>query len=149
MNGRDRAIRWELDEAAVDLRFRFDPHNGIVLKAPDPDDQFSDQGPQGGGKRYHWSDKNTNYRVYDYQVNIVQRFRENVQPRPADLEQLTGLTRACSEEDGATRIAVIARSGARAGSASRELTHGENANAIDRLVLRRDCRGCVDCMRRN
>ncbi len=73
MKGRHRPIRWELDEAAVDLRFRFDPDKGIVLKAPDPDDQFSEQGPQGGGLRYHWRDKNTNYRVYDYQVNIVQR----------------------------------------------------------------------------
>jgi hypothetical protein len=66
-------IRWELDDAAVDAKFRFDPNIGVVLKAPDPDNQFSGQSLQGGGKQYHWRDKNTNYLPYDYAINIVQR----------------------------------------------------------------------------
>jgi hypothetical protein len=70
-------IRWELDEAAVDAKFRFEPRTGVVLKQPDPDDQFSGQGPHGGGTQFHWFDKNTNYAEYRYTINIVQKNSSN------------------------------------------------------------------------
>ena len=64
-------IRWELDEASGDAKFRFDSAKGVVLKSGESD-QFSDQGPQGGGKQFHWRDKNTNYSTYDYEVNAFK-----------------------------------------------------------------------------
>ncbi len=73
--GRDRAIHWELDKAAVDLNFRFDTHNGVVLKAVDPENQFYDKVPHGANRKYHWRDKNNNYAKptpYDYAINIEQ-----------------------------------------------------------------------------
>lgn len=77
LTGRKHLIRWELDEPSVDAKFRFDPSNGVVLKKPDPDGQFSDQGIKGGGLQYHWRNKNTNYFVYEYAINIVQKGTAN------------------------------------------------------------------------
>jgi len=76
-SGVTHLIRWELDEAADDARFRFDADKGVLLKTPDQDGQFSGQSPQGGAKQYHWRDKNTNYRTYDYEINIVQKNSTN------------------------------------------------------------------------
>jgi len=73
--GRDRAIRWELDDAAVALKFRFDEHNGVVLKTADPETQFYDKEPRGANRKYHWRDKNNNYEKptpYEYAINIEQ-----------------------------------------------------------------------------
>ena len=70
-------IRWELDEAAVDAKFRFESRTGVVLKQPDPDDQFSGQGPHGGATQFHWFDKNTNSSEYRYTINIVQKNSTN------------------------------------------------------------------------
>ena len=75
--GVEHLIRWELDEAAVDAKFRFEPRKGIVLKQPDPDDQFSGQGPHGGATQFHWFNKNTNYAEYRYTINIVQKNSSN------------------------------------------------------------------------
>jgi hypothetical protein len=70
-------IHWDLDERAVDAKFRFDGGNGVVLKRPDPDDQISEAGPVGGGIRYQLRDKNTNYYAYDYGINVVQKGTSN------------------------------------------------------------------------
>jgi hypothetical protein len=66
-------IRWEMDESSDDAKFRFDSVNGVVLKRPDQHDQFSGQSPQGGGKQYHWRDRNTNNFTYDYEVNVFKK----------------------------------------------------------------------------
>jgi hypothetical protein len=66
-------IRWEMDEASDDAKFRFDSSNGVVLKTPDSAGQFSDQAPQGGGKQYHWRDKNTNRAIYGYDINVFKK----------------------------------------------------------------------------
>jgi hypothetical protein len=66
-------IRWELDEASDDAKFRFDSVKGVTLKRPDQSGQFSGQSPQGGGKQYHWRDKNTNYFAYDYEIKVFKK----------------------------------------------------------------------------
>ena len=66
-------IRWQMDEASHDAKFRFDTTKGVALKSPDPDDQFSGQGPQDNGKQFHWRDKNSNYYTYDYEVNVFKK----------------------------------------------------------------------------
>jgi hypothetical protein len=66
-------IRWELDESSDDAKFRFASTNGVVLKTPDQHGQFSEQGPQGGGKQYHWRNKNTNYATYGYDINVFKK----------------------------------------------------------------------------
>ncbi|MEO8345259.1 MAG: hypothetical protein ABI607_06145 [Betaproteobacteria bacterium] len=65
-------IRWVLDDASQDLKFRF-PQNGIVLKNPDPHNQFSHQGPKNGGREFQWRDKNSNYADYPYTINVMQK----------------------------------------------------------------------------
>jgi hypothetical protein len=66
-------IRWEMDEASDDAKFRFDSASGVVRKSPDQNGQFSGQSPQGGGKQYHWRDKNTNYATYGYDINVFKK----------------------------------------------------------------------------
>jgi hypothetical protein len=66
-------IRWELDEPAVEAKFRFDKDKGVVLKSQDQKNQFSGQGPNGGKLQYHWRDKNSNTLKYEYDINIVQK----------------------------------------------------------------------------
>lgn len=70
-------IRWELDLAALTVDFRFDPNKGVVLKTPDTAGQFSGQSPQGGGKQYHWRDKNSNTFDYPYEINIIHKTSTN------------------------------------------------------------------------
>ena len=65
-------IRWVLDDASQDLKFRF-PQNGVALKNTDPDNQFSHQGPKNGGREFQWRDKNSNYAGYPYTISIIQK----------------------------------------------------------------------------
>ena len=74
VEGNDRVIRWKMDDASADAKFRFAPQNGVQLKSPDPHGQFSGQGPQGGGKQFHWNDKNTVVHMYEYGINV---FKDN------------------------------------------------------------------------
>jgi hypothetical protein len=74
VEGNDRVIRWKMDDASAEAKFRFAPQDGVKLKSPDPHGQFSGQGPQGGGKQFHWNDKNTVVHMYEYEVNV---FKDN------------------------------------------------------------------------
>ena len=73
MKDRDLLIRWELDEAAIDAKYRFDKEAGVALKESDPDDQFYDKGPKGNGLQFHWRDKNRNSREYPYEINVFRK----------------------------------------------------------------------------
>jgi hypothetical protein len=70
-------IHWDLDERAVEAKYRFDGGNGVALKTRDPDDQISEAGPVGGGLRYQLRDKNTNYYAYEYGINVIQKGTSN------------------------------------------------------------------------
>ena len=74
VEGNDRVIRWKMADASAEAKFRFAPQDGVQLKSADPHDQFSGQGPQGGGKQFHWSDKNTVVHMYEYGINV---FKDN------------------------------------------------------------------------
>jgi len=76
VEGHDRTIRWKMDSATERAKFRFEPQEGVKLKPgfPDPNHQFSDKGPQGGGAQYHWDDKNNEGVVkrYDYEIHVYK-----------------------------------------------------------------------------
>jgi hypothetical protein len=73
MRAKSLLIRWELDEAAVEAKYRFDRQTGIELKAADSDDQFYQKGAHGNGMQYHYRDRNTVSKTYDYTIHIVQK----------------------------------------------------------------------------
>jgi hypothetical protein len=80
VEGRDRTIRWKMDDASADAKFRFEPREGVQLKPNviDPDHQFSDKEPHGGGKQFHWMDRNTDNQMYEYEINVYQGIPHSV-----------------------------------------------------------------------
>jgi len=74
VDGNDRTIRWQMDDASAKADFRFDQRDGVLLKpdASDPTHQFYEQGPHGGGKQFHWIDKNSYKAMFEYEINVYK-----------------------------------------------------------------------------
>jgi hypothetical protein len=96
-----------MDDASAKADFRFDQRDGVLLKpdASDPTHQFYEQGPHGGGKQFHWIDKNSYKAMFEYEINV---YKGNPH---------SGIK--CKKDRGS-------------GTAERdEVRHGENANASE------------------
>jgi len=74
VDGNDRTIRWIMDDASAAAKFRFAQRDGVQLKpdVSDPNHQFYQQGPHGGGTQFHWIDKNNDKRMYEYEINVYK-----------------------------------------------------------------------------
>ena len=71
MSGGPVAILWFLTPASILQKYSFNTTKGVVLKVPDPFAQFPTQEPVFNEHAYLWLNRNTNVKVYDYSINIV------------------------------------------------------------------------------
>lgn len=69
-------IRWVLDDASQDAKYRFvDEPKGVILKSstPDTSGQFFKQKAKNGGREFQWRDNNSDRQTYDYTIHIYQK----------------------------------------------------------------------------
>ncbi|MFZ2649031.1 MAG: hypothetical protein WA210_02895 [Burkholderiaceae bacterium] len=66
-------IRWILD-ASSSQQFKFPRADGILLKDPGDhdDEQFRERRTEGNDRRYHWCNKNSKIRRYEYQITVMK-----------------------------------------------------------------------------
>jgi hypothetical protein len=71
MSGKPIVILWYLTPASILQKYAFDKTKGVVLKVDDPAAQFPTQEPLFNDHGYLWVNRNTNFKIYDYSINIV------------------------------------------------------------------------------
>ena len=71
MSGKPIVILWYLMPAAIVQKYTFDTTKGVVLKVDDPAAQFPTQEAVFNDHAYLWVNRNTNVKVYDYSINVV------------------------------------------------------------------------------
>jgi len=71
MSGKPIVILWYLTPASILQKYTFNTANGVALKVDDPAAQFPTQEAVFNDHAYLWVNRNTNFKVYDYSINVV------------------------------------------------------------------------------
>lgn len=67
----DPNIRWSFDRASEDAGYRF-AENGVKFKSETARTQFSGPGRTADGKKFMWTDSNSDSETYYYELRIVK-----------------------------------------------------------------------------